>query len=219
MKHTELYAALGLVSAATPHQIKLAWRRLAQSRHPDREGGDAEIFAKIQGAYDVLSDPERRAKYDATGETAVRDVDNEMLQELAALFFAVIDHAHDIDTLDVVKEVRSHLERGVEAVGSERHTCEEKLRKVESAQKRLKHKGAGRNVLSGMLDASVRDIRRAMETCDTKIKKLEAMREVLEAYTYAHDAPSPRNNDPYAGLVNAMAQGFYNPPKYSPPRR
>ena len=39
--------------------------------------------------------------------------------------------------------------------------------------------------------------------------KLEAMREVLEAYTYAHDAPSPRNNDPYAGSVNAFGQRVY----------
>ena len=65
-----LYEVLGVAPDATPEQIKKAYQRLAMKYHPDRmEGGDDRHFKKIQGAYEVLSDPERRELYDATGET------------------------------------------------------------------------------------------------------------------------------------------------------
>jgi DnaJ-domain-containing protein 1 len=45
---------LGVGQNATPQQIKKAYRTLAQKWHPDREGGDAEQFIRIQEAYEML---------------------------------------------------------------------------------------------------------------------------------------------------------------------
>ena len=60
------YSVLGVSKTATPDEIKSAYRRLAKIYHPDR-GADPDTekkFKAIQKAYEVLSDPAKRAQYD-----------------------------------------------------------------------------------------------------------------------------------------------------------
>jgi molecular chaperone DnaJ len=66
----ELYKTLGVSKKASEEEIKKAYRKLARQYHPDRNSGDAEAeekFKEVQGAYDTLSDPEKRKEYDAGG--------------------------------------------------------------------------------------------------------------------------------------------------------
>ncbi len=65
----DYYDALGISRDATPEAIKKAFRRLAMEYHPDRnkDHGAEERFKAINEAYEVLSDPERRAMYDRFG--------------------------------------------------------------------------------------------------------------------------------------------------------
>tara|TARA_X000000950_G_scaffold223466_1_gene269257 strand:+ start:864 stop:1655 length:792 start_codon:yes stop_codon:yes gene_type:complete len=57
------YETLGISRDASEQEIKKAFRKLASKHHPDK-GGDQEQFKRIQGAYEVLSDPDKRAQYD-----------------------------------------------------------------------------------------------------------------------------------------------------------
>jgi len=61
------YDLLGLASSASPAEIVSAFRRLAKQWHPDvnKTDGASEMFADIQQAYKLLSDPKMRKKYDA----------------------------------------------------------------------------------------------------------------------------------------------------------
>ena len=61
-----LYDTLGVPKGASADEIKKAYRKLAREHHPD-QGGDEARFKEIQGAYDVLSDPEKRKQYDQFG--------------------------------------------------------------------------------------------------------------------------------------------------------
>src|SRR5688500_19122171 len=63
-----LYDTLGVPKGATADEIKKAYRKLAREHHPD-SGGDEARFKEIQGAYDILSDDEKRKAYDAYGST------------------------------------------------------------------------------------------------------------------------------------------------------
>jgi molecular chaperone DnaJ len=60
------YDTLGVPKTASAEEIKKAYRKLAREHHPD-QGGDEARFKEIQGAYDLLSDPEKRKAYDAYG--------------------------------------------------------------------------------------------------------------------------------------------------------
>lgn len=57
------YQTLGVERNASTDEIKRAYRRLASQHHPDK-GGDKTKFQEIQGAYDTLNDPQRRAAFD-----------------------------------------------------------------------------------------------------------------------------------------------------------
>ena len=65
----DYYEVLGVSKNASPDEIKQAFRKLAMVHHPDR-GGDGEKFKEINEAYQVLSDNEKRAKYDRFGFNA-----------------------------------------------------------------------------------------------------------------------------------------------------
>src|SRR6184192_2677031 len=68
---TDYYALLGVARSATDEQIRSAYRKLARQYHPDvNSASDAsERFKAITEAYEVLTDPQRRQRYDMFGST------------------------------------------------------------------------------------------------------------------------------------------------------
>lgn len=77
MAKNDYYQTLGVSKTATESEIKKAYHKLAKKHHPDKhqhdkkERAEAEKkFKEIQGAYDIIGDPEKRKMYDQFGEAA-----------------------------------------------------------------------------------------------------------------------------------------------------
>ena len=76
MAKRDFYEVLGLTKGAADEDIKKAYRKLAMKYHPDRNQGDKakeaeEKFKEAKEAYEMLSDPKKKAAYDQYGHAGV----------------------------------------------------------------------------------------------------------------------------------------------------
>ncbi len=94
MREKDYYAILGVPRNATQEEIKKAYRKLALKYHPDRNPGNPEAeekFKEISEAYEVLSDPEKRAIYDSQGLSGLHRSGFRGFEDISDIFSAFSD--------------------------------------------------------------------------------------------------------------------------------
>src|SRR5262245_13660997 len=122
----DFYIVLGVARGASLNDIKRAYKRLARRFHPDINPGDrmaAAQFRQIAEAYETLSDPDRRRRYDSTGGAAPPPAEGQTFG-FEGFDFTVSVHGADASTFgdlfgDVFHARESHgreaePERGVD---------------------------------------------------------------------------------------------------------
>jgi molecular chaperone DnaJ len=85
----DYYEVLGVSKDATEQDIQRAYRKLAMQHHPDRNPGDAEAelkFKEAAEAYDILRDPEKRARYDRYGHAGLEGVGMPQFRDVQDIF-------------------------------------------------------------------------------------------------------------------------------------
>ena len=85
----DMYEILGIRRDAPPAEIKAAYRKLARTLHPDvnADPRDQERFKEITGAYEILSDPAKRRRYDEFGSVGPQGAPFTDIQDLFDMFF------------------------------------------------------------------------------------------------------------------------------------
>lgn len=150
------YDTLDVMRDASPEQIKKAFRRKASKAHPDREGGHA-VMALINVAYETLSDPVKRARYDQSGQdNLVPPLDHRAMEVIMQMFAQLIQRAPEHE--DIIELLKTSIRQNQD--GMERKIKEHKSEIAAFGKRlqRLKHKGKGRNFIADFIDQRVRQI-------------------------------------------------------------
>ncbi|MET3779225.1 curved DNA-binding protein CbpA [Rhizobium alvei] len=178
------YSLLGLERDAQEPAIREAWRKAAKGAHPDT-GGDADTFARLQVAYDLLRDPVRRRIFDDTGyDPELADPkDLEGVKLLERLVNDVILDEREPGSFDPVSAMRRSLSDDI--VKNRIHILElERHRnRVRQHIDRLGGK-SGSDVLGSMLRARSETIADAIRKTERQIEMIEHAYQMLEGYRY-----------------------------------
>ncbi|MDE2100585.1 MAG: DnaJ domain-containing protein [Patescibacteria group bacterium] len=214
IRSVKLHEDLGVAEDADEAAIRAAHRSLVKRHHPDQKGGDEATFKRIQHAYDVLSDPDKRAHYERTGDDgSATPVDDTRGQAMALLSGIVIQIAESEQAglQDFVADARNRLRQALTTIKSQFEANEKRAARFERNRRRWKRKAGGDDVLAPMFDAQAREIVRIgeglakAETVHTEALKL------LEGYEYEVDPRTAPTGSPlFAGQTRADFQRMFD---------
>ena len=194
----DLYDILGVSREATPEEIKAAYRRAAMEHHPDRNIGseDAarEKFQAVQNAYDVLSDPEKRAFFDQNGAAPSRKMDEwAALKEDAIQIFmeAVSSSGPNPSQQDLIGLMEQIIMGKQMTLRQALQQSESMIAKLEKLIPRVGRKAdaPGPNVISGFIEADVAAKRQQNERTREMIAHGEKLLEYVRTYTFDREPP------------------------------
>lgn len=177
---TDLYETLGVDRTASTADIRRAYRSRAKKAHPDA-GGNPDDFRSLCVALAVLQDPDRREKYDRTGnadaEPDTREA--EALNRIAGALEAVVGALHDPAAHDLVAALKAQFHQAIAEGKRQRDQTTKKAEKWDKLMRRFTHKGEGDNMLASIAKGKAVEARRVVESCDIEIAKLERCIEIL----------------------------------------
>ena len=179
-----LYNELELDPTATAEEIKQKFRTLAQIHHPDK-GGDEEKFKRIKLAYEVLTDPERRAQYDSTGKIHEGlGIRAESLDQLAQILFNITPN-FNYDSDDLILLMSINVNTMKQDLTTNIGICENYLKKLDSVKEKLKLKNENtEDILGGFIKKQIEVRNQEMITFKRRILICNLMLEILEDYYY-----------------------------------
>lgn len=202
-----LYEDLGLPKGASRDQIKKAFRKKAMRAHPDRPGGNAEEFRKIERAYSVLYDPLRRERYDQDGREDAAPEQNQDLIMLAQLLMAVIENA-PVETVNVLSAVADHVRAKQNEIRQSVKNLRKQAAKFVRAAKRLSRKTDGPNILVQMLESRISQAESDAERAESHLETGEHILKLLSEYSYKTDPQKYQPSAPFMSLQDMMNKGF-----------
>ncbi len=188
---TTLYELLGVDRKASTADIRKAFRKLCKTAHPD-QGGDSKKFMELTEAYEILMDPQRRARYDATGSTRPSPVTPQRIKE-------VIEQAirQAIDSVDgsgmtddpTMVNVRDKILRGMEAARRTVRDSKYKIqRKIERAQRMLErfkpNKDDADDIVGNALRNRMAQLKDELQEQEDAIELSVAVETVFKTYGY-----------------------------------
>ncbi len=173
-----LYDTLGVPPDADSKEIKRAYKAKAQRSHPDR-GGDPEEFHQVSLAYQVLSDPDRRDRYDNTGDTEDRgSPKDEAEKSLADLFDRIIDSEH---RGDLIKKAEKTIRHTLDSLRRKQESAKATLSRLEKLAGRVKASGKT-NLFQSVVDQKKESAKADLRSHQHNISVAEAALALLREY-------------------------------------
>lgn len=180
MTHYEL---LGVTSDASLADIKAAWRRLARGNHPDLVAADAreessQRMAAINHAYEILSDTEKRAHYDRTGQdpSPARDSTRQAEEEIMNMVAEFLDAEEDYEG-DLVLLMRQSIAMRKKDALTELGKVKHSIMRIEKRANRIK--GA---IIARVTQHKVRILKERQAQVEDECAHLDKVMALLQDY-------------------------------------
>lgn len=185
-----LYQLLGVSVQANNTEIRRAYRKLSAKYHPDKEGGDRDKFEQIKLAYDVLIDPKRRQRYDATGRTDDDRITPERIQMyLREMVKTVVEAERPDGTTDNpdAENIRDKMLLSIQAsraaVRNDRRKFERRLKRAQTMLRRFKPK-EGFDPIGDALEDQVEKWEYELRMNDDAMQLSVEMEKIIKTYDY-----------------------------------
>lgn len=201
-----LYDDLGVPKDATPGDIKNAYRKRAKQDHPDA-GGDAERFSKVSRAYMVLSDPERRKRYDETGKTEPKRDDTlaKVASVIASKLAQIMDSGEfNWRTRDLSRAIIKAINDDIAMAHMQVADGEAQLEETRALRRRFTYKGSKTDVIDGILGQRVQGLEHAIDGMRERVQGLEDARSYVRDYGYQVDPSDRPDDDTLAAIEVAL---------------
>jgi len=187
----DYYAILGVDKKADKKAIGRAYRKKAQSLHPDK-GGTAEEFHQLQLAYQVLSDDKRRSAYDLTGVVPLEQSPNQrVVQEIAAMMILLMDQV-DVRFTDLVGEMIKGIETTLAQTEEQIQQEFERISTRKMVSTRIRRRGRAQNVLLEIVNGDIQEIQKRIDALTENQRLGQAMLKMLMQYEYDADKMTMR---------------------------
>jgi curved DNA-binding protein CbpA len=182
----DLYLILGLSNNATSDDIKIAYKKLAQQYHPDKNNGDDTLFVKIKFAYEVLIDPISRKQYDATGEAKINSNNKaKILEFLANMLLQIIDDDRtNIDNFDILRVMRNNILNNINSINNDINKIKKRIIKREKVISKIILVHGNENFLANVLISDNLKQQQILANLDTSLDDLNIMLDMLSNYKY-----------------------------------
>jgi curved DNA-binding protein CbpA len=194
---SDLYALLGIERTATADEVKAAYRRAAMEHHPDRNPGDDEAikrFQQVKLAYEILSDDEKRATYDATGRIpeAGKDPEAAMREDAIAIFMEAMNQAGPVPSQRDMISIMEIIIAGKQ--NTLRHSLQQTRSQIAGMEKvkgRFKRRpdASGPNVISGFIEGNIASMNAQCARFEEMIEHGNKLLEYIETYTFDVEPP------------------------------
>ena len=202
----DLYETLGVKRSATAAQVKKAFRRLAAKLHPDANPGDDSVVPKyhaVVAAYEVLSDPARRAEYDRTGQVPrqAQSDDVVLLNVIAPALLQVLQSLQDglsvrsPKTVDVVREIRDLITRQRQGHEREQAELQKAHRVLSAACGRFSRDGQARTLMDDVVSAKLGEIARCLDAVGSVLDQHTRALDYLKTAKYRTDGSAAAGGD------------------------
>jgi len=186
----KLYEELGVKKDASPEEIKKAYRARAKKTHPDKHGGDPELFNKVNVAYSILINPERKKRYDETGDTDEKrelSIQELAMENLRVIIDNILKNNTSNDSIlyaDIFDRLEDQINAQIENAEMQIEEHQKRYEVLIKMEGRVKYKGAAKSLFLEMIKNEKLNIENSISNTEKNIKVFEALIVIIDDYEF-----------------------------------
>jgi curved DNA-binding protein CbpA len=196
-----LYEILGVPRDAPPEDIKKAYYTLSKKHHPDKEGAH-ERMVEINRAYTILSNVDKRKRYDETGMENTVDLAARFQGYVNEVFMKIVAQS-DVDHNDVLVPFKTHTESLIGQNKGNITQWKDAIKKIKNVQKRMV---VNNPILDMVLKGNVQAIDEQIGQAEDNVLFLEYALDLIKHCKYKAD--KKKDPEPQEGGFYTFLSGF-----------